>query len=223
MSPDSFARLSGELTTVRTPVRYVFHEAGKPIESVYFPNGGVASVTTVVSDGRMVECATIGTEGIVGVEAVMSSQATAQGRTMMQVADSSVTAEVLPVRALRGVIARDPAFAELLGRYALALLRQTMHATACNALHHVQERCARWLLMTHDRVEGDSFHLSHEFLGMMLGVRRQSVTVVAGTLQRAGLITYRQAVVQIKDRQALEAASCECYRLIRKEFDAFSL
>ena len=96
---------------------------------------------------------------------------------------------------------------------------QTMQSAACNARHQIQERCPRWLLMTHDRVGRDEFHLSHEFLAVMLGVRRQSVTVVAGTLQAAGLITYKHGQVKILDRKGLESASCECYALIRRKFD----
>ena len=222
LAASEIERLRPVVRTVTTPLHHIFHNAGELIENVYFPNAGVASITTVLTDGRMVECATVGREGMVGVEAALSGKATAQGRTMMQVADEATTAVVLPARELRALMSRNSDFAELVGRYALAVLRQSMHSTACNALHDVQERCARWLLQTHDRVQGESFHLSHEFLGMMLGVRRPSVTVVAGALQRAGLITYKQAVVRILDRDGLEAASCECYSLIRKEFDALA-
>ena len=107
-----------------------------------------------------------------------------------------------------------------MGRYAQTTLKQMMQSSACNALHHVTERCPRWLLMTHDRVDGDSFHLSQEFLAVMLGVRRQSVSVVANTLQKAGLITYRHGHVTVLDRAGLEAASCECYEATRDHSEA---
>jgi CRP-like cAMP-binding protein len=218
-----FERLRPELRTIPAPVHHLFYKAGATIDFAYFPNAGVVSITTLLGDGRMVEAATVGYEGMVGVEALLSSSAKAQGQTMMQVADEGATASMLPVRELRALMKRNDDFADRLGRYTVAVLRQSMHSTACNALHHVRERCARWLLQTHDRVGADSFQLSHEYLGTMLGVRRQSVTVVAGALQRAGLITYRQAIVQIRDREGLEAASCECYGLIRRDFDALSV
>jgi CRP-like cAMP-binding protein len=218
-----FERLRPELRTIPAPVHHLFYKAGATIDFAYFPNAGVVSITTLLGDGRMVEAATVGYEGMVGVEALLSSSAKAQGQTMMQVADEGATASMLPVRELRALMKRNDDFADRLGRYTVAVLRQSMHSTACNALHHVRERCARWLLQTHDRVGADSFQLSHEYLGTMLGVRRQSVTVVAGALQRAGLITYRQAIVQIRDRKGLEAASCECYGLIRRDFDALSV
>ena len=139
----------------------------------------------------------------------------------MQVPDSN--AERLGVAAFRRETRRQGAFAELVGRYAQATVAQMMQSAACNARHHVQERCPRWLLTTHDRVGGDEFHLSHEFLAVMLGVRRQSVTVVAGTLQAAGLISYRHGRVKILDRKGLEAASCECYAVVRKRFDAIGV
>jgi CRP-like cAMP-binding protein len=138
--------------------------------------------------------------------------------TMMQVPDTNV--ERLSVSAFREELARGEVLSILIGRYAQTTLKQMMQSSACNALHHVTERCPRWLLMTHDRVEGDTFQLSQEFLAVMLGVRRQSVSVVAGTLQKAGLITYRHGRVTVLDRAGLEAASCECYAAIRSYSDA---
>jgi CRP-like cAMP-binding protein len=217
--PDAdFQRLLPDLKTIPTAAKQVFHKHGELVEFVYFPNGGVASVTAVLSDGTMVETATVGLEGMVGIEVLFAEEAFAPGETMMQVPDTS--AEQLGVVAFRREAARQGAFSDLVGRYAQAAVAQMMQSTACNARHHIQERCARWLLMTHDRIDGDDFQLSHEFLAIMLGVRRQSVTVVAGTLQAAGLMTYKHGQVRILDRKGLEAASCECYALIRAKFDA---
>jgi CRP-like cAMP-binding protein len=185
---------------------------------VYFPNGGVISVTTVLSDGTMVETATIGNEGMIGLEAFFNDDPIAQGNTMMQVPDTN--AERLSVAAFRQELARGDVLATLMGRYIQTAIKQMMQSAACNARHTVTERCPRWLLMTHDRVDGNSFHLSQEFLGMMLGVRRQTVSLVANTLQRAGLITYRHGRVTVLDRPGLEAASCECYSALRLPFDA---
>lgn len=217
--PDAdFQRLLPDLKTIPTTTKQVFHKHGQPIEYVYFPNGGVASITAVLSDGTMVETGTVGLEGMVGIEAFLGNDTVAPGESMMQVPDTS--AEQLSVLAFRREIARQGALADLIGRYAQASVAQMMQSTACNARHHIQERCPRWLLTTHDRVGTDEFQLSHEFLAIMLGVRRQSVTVVAGTLQAAGLITYHRGRVKILNRKGLEAASCECYALVRRRFDA---
>ena len=213
-----FQRILPDLETIPVPAKYIFHKHGKPMNHVYFPNGGVASVTAVLSDGTMVETATVGVEGMVGIEAFFVKAPTAPGETMMQVPDTN--AERLSIAAFRRELARQGALAELMGRYAQASIAQMMQSTACNALHQIQERCCRWLLTTHDRIGRDDFHLSHEFLGVMLGVRRQSVTVVAGALQAAGLITYKHGHMMILNRKGLEAASCECYAHIRRRFDA---
>jgi Crp-like helix-turn-helix domain len=194
-----FQRLKPHLTTIPVKVKQVFHRVGEPVRHVLFLNGGVASITTVMSNGAMVEVATVGDEGLVGIS--------------VQVPDTS--AELMPVGAFRAVIQRQGMFQDCVRRYAQGLLIQTMQSTACMALHNVQERCCRWLLMAHDRVGRDQFELSHEFLAMMLGSTRPTVTVVAGTLQKAGLIRYRHGRITVVDRDNLEAASCECYATIK--------
>ena len=218
--PD-FARLSPDLLTIPSKLKQVFHQTGEPVRHVYFPNGGVISVTAALKTGAMVEVATVGDEGMVGLEAFFGTDALAQGDTMMQVPDTSV--EMLPVEAFTREIATRGALHDVMGRYAQLIVAQMMRSTACNALHHVQERCCRWLLMTHDRVHRDDFQLSHEFLGMMLGVRRQTVTVVAGTLQKAGLISYSHGHIHVIDRAALEAAACECYASIQEQVSRLHL
>jgi CRP-like cAMP-binding protein len=125
----------------------------------------------------------------------------------------------LSVGAFREEIARRAELHDLLGRYTQVVIAQMMQSTACNALHDVQERCARWLLMTHDRVHQRDFELSHEFLAIMLGARRPTVTLVAGTPPRAGLIAYTRGRVKVLDRAALEATACPCYAVIRAHFD----
>jgi len=154
---------------------------------------------------------------MLGAEAMLTNDAVATGDTMMQVPNGHVT--MLPVAAFRDEIAQRGALHDLVGRYTQVLMAQMARSTACNALHEVQHRCARWLLMTHDRMHEQDFHLSHEFLAVMLGVQRPSVSVVAATLQRAGLISYRQGLIRVLDRKGLEGASCECYALIRAQFD----
>jgi CRP-like cAMP-binding protein len=127
---------------------------------------------------------------------------------------------MLAIEPFRREVALYGALFEMMGRYTQTVIAQMMQAAACNAHHPVQERCARWLLMTHDRVHQDHFNLSHEFLGIMLGVRRQTVSVVAGALQLAGLIKYSHGNVTIVDRPALEEASCECYAAIARHYNA---
>lgn len=197
--------------------KQVLHQAGQPVEHVYFPTGGVFSITTLLPNGTAVEAATVGDEGMVGIEAFFGDDAVAPGQTLLQVPDGEVCR--LSVGVLREEAARREALHDLLGRYTQIVLAQMMQSAACNALHEVQERCARWLLMTHDRMHQQDFHLSHEFLAVMLGTRRTTVTQVAGTLQRAGLISYKYGLVKVLDRPGLEAAACPCYAVIRGHFD----
>jgi CRP-like cAMP-binding protein len=215
-----FDRIQPELKTVPIRVRQVLHKADEPLEHIYFPNGGVASVTTVLSDGTTVEAATVGDEGLVGIDAFFMADPVSPGETIMQVPDTD--AEIMSVAAFRRELDRQGAFQNLVGRYAQVVVAQMMQSTACNALHQVEERCCRWLLMTHDRMHQQDFTLSHEFLAVMLGVRRQTVTVIAGTLQTAGLIRYKHGHVRVLDRKGLESASCECYAVIRRHFDRLS-
>jgi CRP-like cAMP-binding protein len=154
---------------------------------------------------------------MLGVEAFLTDDAVAPGETVVQVPDTS--AEMMSVEDFRREIAGHGALHDLLGRYTQVVIAQMMQTTACNALHQVQQRCARWLLMTHDRMHEQNFYLSHEFLAVMLGVQRPTVSVVAGTLQAAGLIRYTHGRVTVRDRRGLEAASCECYPIIRAHFD----
>jgi CRP-like cAMP-binding protein len=214
---DDFDRLRPLLKTVPIRLKQVLQKNGERIEAVYFLNGGVASITTALSDGTMVEAATVGDEGMLGVEAFLSADAIAPGETLIQVPDTS--AEMMGVDDFRREMAKQGAFRDLVGRYTQVVIAQMMQTTACNALHQVPQRCARWLLTTHDRMHEQDFHLSHEFLAVMLGVQRPTVSVVAATLQEAGLIRYTHGHVTVRNRKGLEAASCECYPIIRAHFD----
>jgi CRP-like cAMP-binding protein len=212
-----FQRLLPQLKTVPIRLKQVLQKSGEPIRTVYFPNGGVVSITMALSDGTTVEAATVGDEGMLGVEAFLSEDAVAPGETLMQVPDTD--AMTLTVEQFRAELAKRGALFDLVGRYTQVLIAQMMQAAACNALHQVHQRCARWLLMTHDRMHEQDFRLSHEFLAVMLGVQRPSVSVVAGTLQEAGLIRYVHGRVTVTNRRGLEAAACECYPIIRTHFD----
>jgi CRP-like cAMP-binding protein len=214
---DDFDRLRPLLETVPIRLKQVLHQNAEPLRVVYFLNGGVASITTVLSDGTTVEAATVGDEGMLGVEAFLSADAVAPGETLMQVPDTD--AVIMSVDAFRREVATPGAFRDIMGRYTQIVIAQMMQTTACNALHHVHQRAARWLLMTHDRMHHQDFHLSHEFLAVMLGVQRPTVSVVAAALQHAGLIRYTHGRVTVLDRKGLEAASCECYAIIRAHFN----
>ena len=216
--PDAaFERLYPSIVVVSIAHKEMIYRQGSPVQFVYFPDGGVVSITAAMADGTLVETATVGIEGMVGVEVCLGDGAIAWGDTMVQIPDGS--ASRIPADVLRAELGRHDAVSQLLGRYTQTVVAQMMQTGACNALHPVHERCARWLLMSHDRVSSDSFELSHEFLAMMLGVRRPSVTVVAGTLQAAGLIAYRHGRVTIVDRAGLEMAACECYGRFREQLN----
>jgi CRP-like cAMP-binding protein len=204
-----YKRIAQSLDSVSLKLKTLLHRPGEPIEHVYFPGGGFCSVLTVLRDGDMVEVATIGREGMVGIAAVldggrMSAASMVQGETEI--------CYRMKANAFRREMDRRAVFYDLLTNYAQALMGFIMQSTACNAVHSVEQRLARWLLMARDRMESDEFPLTQEFLAMMLGVSRPSVTIIAGTLQKAGLITYRRGRIHIVDGDKLEAASCECYR-----------
>jgi CRP-like cAMP-binding protein len=209
LPPDDYARIQRTLEIVPVRLKQILHKPGEPIAQVYFPGGGFFSVLTVLRDGRMVEVATIGREGAVGVTAILDG-APSPSATMVQ-AEIDVCYRMTADAFRREMDRRGP-FYELLTHYAHALIGFIMQSTACNAVHSVEQRLARWLLMARDRVEKNEFPLTQEFAAMMLGVSRPTVSVVAGTLQRAGLIKYHRGRVTILDGKALETASCECYR-----------
>jgi CRP-like cAMP-binding protein len=194
-------------------------EHGEPVTDVYFPNGGVFSVTNEMRDGALVEVATVGREGMLGVGVFLGDRSGA-GRTFQQVPNG-----LLPSMTVGRFVKETAAgpFRDVVALYAQANLLQIMQATACNALHDVQRRCCRWLLQTQDRVGSDDFLLKHEFLAFMLGVHRPTVTVIMGRLQRSGLISTKYGRIRVLNRKKLEAASCECYEVIRAQFERLGL
>jgi CRP-like cAMP-binding protein len=210
-----YNQLAAELRLQSTEVGRPLHDDGRPIADVYFPNGGVFSVTSRMHDDALVEVATVGREGMLGAGVFLGDRL-GNGRTFQQVADGPVAA--LSVASFVRATASGGTFRELMALYAQAMLLQAMQCTACNALHNVTQRCCRWLLQTHDRVDADDFPLKHEFLAVMLGVRRPTVTVVLHSLQQVGLISSRYGRLRVLRRQRLEAASCECYATIRGHF-----
>jgi CRP-like cAMP-binding protein len=220
---EDFQRILPDLTTVPLTAKQVLLKRGEPIRHVFFPNGGMCSVTSMMKDGAAVEVATVGTEGMLGISAIFGGQAM-PGESMVQVLNGQgASAERMTIEAFRHEIARHGALHEAVNRFSQGMVALMMQSIGCIALHRVQERCCRWLLMTHDRVKADQFTLSHEFLAMMLGSTRPTVTLVAHSLQKAGLIRYTHARMTILDRRGLEATSCECYSTVKAEFDRLGL
>jgi CRP-like cAMP-binding protein len=209
LPPADYTRILPSLTVVPLKLKEILHKPGDRIRHVYFPGGGFLSMLTVLEDGSMVEIATVGREGMVGVSALLDGTP-ATSTVMVQGATDACYR--MDVDAFRREIDRRGAFHELMAHFQQALFGFVAQSTACNAIHSVEQRLARWLLMAQDRMGSNEFPLTQEFVAMMLGASRPTVSVVAGTLQKAGLIKYRHGRVTIVDRENLEAASCECYR-----------
>jgi CRP-like cAMP-binding protein len=203
--------------SARYPIepRRVYLEPGDDVERVLFPVSGTLSIIVEPGgDGRRVEAATVGREGLANVHAALGSRMAGQ-QLIGQVAGEAIGVDV---EIFGKLVAEVDRLRALVNGYVEAAFAQTILSAACNALHHLNERCARWLLATHDRVDTDGFDLTHELLATMLGVTRPSVSVAAKTLQAAGLITYRRGRITVVDREGLEEASCPCYGLIRSEY-----
>jgi CRP-like cAMP-binding protein len=186
---------------------------GDPIETVAFPISGTMSLIAETG-GSLVEAASVGREGVVDAFASIASRVAAQ-RIIGQIDGDMIE---VPVERFARVYEDSATIRRLIHGYIEALFVHTSVSAACLAVHHLNERCARWLLQTHDRVDSDTFHLKQEFLALMLGVHRPSVSIAAKTLQAAGLITYRRGNVTIVDRQGLERTSCACYETIRTAY-----
>jgi CRP-like cAMP-binding protein len=214
IAPEHFGRMEHLFTTVPLRMRETLQEAGESPDFVYFPTSGIISVLTVMENGMMIEFATVGREGTTGVPPFLE-----MGDSNMALI-SQVPGEALRMATsdFRAEVARTPSFAAIMGRYSGVMLALVAQSAACNRAHHVDERCARWLLMTHDQSAGDSFPITQEFLAQMLGVSRPSVTLAAAALQDAGLIRYHRGAMTIIDRPGLERASCECYAVIHERF-----
>jgi CRP-like cAMP-binding protein len=205
-------------TEVTLSVRTVLFEPGGAIDAVYFPTDGVISLVTPLQSGAIVEVATIGNEGIVGIPLVLPLTGFAV-RAITQVAGHGLRLDAAAFVELTG---QSRVLQVLVDRYTQALFGQIAQAAACNRIHSSEERLSRWLLMSQDRVGSDEFMITQEFLAQMLGARRSTVSVSAGILQRAGLIRYTRGHVTIVDRAGLEAVSCECYAVIKAELDQVS-
>lgn len=209
---NEFRTIFPRLEFTKLPLHVVLNEAAKPIKYGYFLSGGLASILTVLSHGKIVEVGLTGAEGFVGLPLVAGLKSSAS-RVIVQ-----VEGDAFRIRAgdLSRAFQDCPVLVRTLHYYAQDIAAQAAQIAACNRLHNANQRLARWLLMSQDRLGGDLVRLTQEFLAHMLGMRRASVTVALGFLQRAGLIKYGRGTVRIQNRPGLEAATCECYAAINQ-------
>jgi CRP-like cAMP-binding protein len=207
-------RLAPHLAPVSLPRDRTLHDSGEVIESVYFLEEGVSSVVVTMQNGTTIEVGLIGRDGFIGLPAVMGN-GRASNRTFMQIPGRGFKVRA---RILREQCDTSTQLRSCLQRAIQGFLVQTAQTAACNRTHELEERLARWLLMCHDRVQSDRMPLTHEFIAMMLGTRRSSVTVAAGILHKAGLIAYTRGHMTIQDRERLQQAACECYAAVHEEY-----
>ena len=212
-SDSDYSSLRPYLEYVDLPNHLILHEAGK-VTFVYFPNRGLISLVVVMKDGRTAEAGIVGNNGFAGTPAAVGlNRSTLQA--VVQITGDGFRVEV---GALQGTLESTPHLRLMLSRYAVIQGMQVAQTAACNRLHNVEQRLARWLLMTQDRVDSGSLPITHDFLATMLGTDRPSVSVAAGVLQRKGIIEYTRGAVKVENRKKLENVACECYAVIR-EYD----
>lgn len=209
------ARLAPHLLPLDLPSGKTLLDPGQEISHAYFLETGLASVVVAMANGSMVETGITGNDGLVGFPVLLGTK-TIPTRTFMQIPGKGFK---IKAQHLVDEFERAGTLRKKINKYFQANLVLTGQTAACNRLHDIAERLARWLLMCHDRMESNSFSITHEFLGHMLGTPRSTVTLAAGILHKSGLIDYSRGKVIIRDRKGLEKAACECYQTIRKEFD----
>lgn len=208
-------RLWPRLEAVTLQVKSMLLTPETEVDSVHFVEVGTVSMLALLEEGIPIEVGLVGPEGMIGLPLLLGAP-TSPLEGMVQVSGVALR---LSAAAFRATLAETPALLALLLRYVDAFHVQVAQSAACNGRHHIEQRLARWLLMTHDRVEGDSFMITQEFMSTMLGVRRPGVTLAVGALQRAGVVRHDRGIAQVLDRPGLEAASCECYGVVRSRYD----
>jgi CRP-like cAMP-binding protein len=213
LSSTDMALLNPLLRTVSLEKGAILNEPGTEIEHIVFPHDGMVSLLAVMADGKAVETATVGREGVVGGMAGLGLHVT-MTRSMVQIA---LTASQVPAAAFRRIVTASAPLRDMIVRYNEVLLAQVQTTAACNALHPIHARLARWILQTADRSTGDRVPLTQELLSEMLGVRRSSVSEVAARLQDGGLIRYSRGLIEVVNRRGLEEASCECYETVKRQ------
>jgi CRP-like cAMP-binding protein len=212
ISDNDYNALRPHLEYVRLPNHLVLHEAGGKLDFAHFPNQGLISLVVVMKDGKTAEAGIVGNEGFTGTLAAVGLSRSPL-HEVVQITGDGFRVEV---GALQSTLASAPHLQMMLGRYAAIRGVQVAQTAACNRLHEIEQRLARWLLMTQDRVSAVSLHITHDFLATMLGTDRPSVSLAAGVLQRKKLIEYTRGAVKIVNRKKLEDAACECYGVIRQ-------
>lgn len=212
-----YQRLLPELEAVTLTFGDILFEPGDRLSHVYFPGNSIVSLLSAVEDRELLEVGLVGNDGMAGLPVFMGV-AKSRSRGLVQ---GSGDAMRMKASHLRKEVSNGGSLSGLLFRYTHSLLTQISQSAACNRFHLVNARLARWLLMTHDRVEGDEFRLTQEFISHMLGVRREGVTLAASSLQKQKLISYSRGQIKILDRVALEAVTCKCYRIVKDEYDNF--
>ena len=215
LSLKDYKRLHPHLRRISLEYRQSLYRANKHVGMVYFIETGVGSLVNTMANGQAAEVGTIGNEGLVGLPLVFGDDR-APTSVYVQVPGTGLR---MKATLFEKEMARSASMRSVMLHYAHAFFNQVAQSAACNRFHPLEQRCCRWLLMTHDRMDSDEFLLTQEFLAMMLGVRRAGVTAAAGALQRAGLITYKRGNITIVDRPGLIRRSCECYQVSKKEFD----
>lgn len=214
LPPSDLRAIGADSHVIDMRAKQVLHDSAVPIPHVHFLLGGVVSIT-MHAPGGVIEVATVGYEGFVGLPVFLGDDSY-PGRAFCQIPGQAL---VMDAGTFRAAVATSGALSAALQRYTLALFGQIAQASACNRLHPVAQRCCRWLLMTHDRAGADEFPMTQEFLASMLGVRRATVTEAARELASRRLIRYSRGVLTVLDRHGLEAAACDCYGIVAAEYD----
>jgi CRP-like cAMP-binding protein len=207
-------QLAPHLQLVSHSRRDLQYDTRGMIDYVYFPVDAVMSAVRLMTNGAEIEVATVGKEGMVGHTAAYG-QRVSVNRVFVQISGKSLR---MRARAFQNAVSESSSFLDLINRYSSAVMAQVSQSVACNGLHQLEKRCCRWLLMTRDRVDSDEMRLTHEFLAVMLGVRRASVTEVLAPLQADGLIRSRRGVITLLNRNGLKARACECYQIVKDEY-----
>ena len=213
----SHKRIAPHLERIDLKLGALVCEAGGHLKHAYFPQGSVLSLLTVLENGSAIETANIGREGAFGLFAAMYSRVSFN-RCIVQLEGRMVRC---PIELLQSEFKNSEHVRNLFVSYSETQLSQVQQTVACNAMHTTEERMCRWLLMMHDRAEGETLAYTHEFLATILGANRKSVTLAAQSMQAAGLISYRRGTMEVLDRKGMENASCECYAIVKERFDAF--
>jgi CRP-like cAMP-binding protein len=216
LEPDAFERVAKKLTRVKLRPKEVVYKPNEPIDQVLFPENAVLCLMTLMSNGDTIEAATVGREGASWISASVG----APSMPCETIVVIEGTALRLPIADLDRELKECGHFRDVLTEYSHALLIASMRTSACNGLHGLQERCARWMLMTLDRVDSDRFAVTKEFLAQLLGTNRPTVSVLVSVLEKAGILNVEGRWVTLADRNRLKEAACECYDIIRENYEA---